>query len=87
MKYELVRMVTCMLLKLLHHIVYWHNNILLGVQQSIHIPVSTAVTTSAQSLLSADQPHDSASTSEWTSKHIISVAMLLTNFTTYASKY
>ena len=38
--------------------------ILLDVQQSIQLPISTAVTTSTQSLLSSDQLHYAMSSSE-----------------------
>ena len=44
------------------YIDYYHN-ILLGVQQSIQFPISTAVTTNTQSLLT-DQQHYSMSPSE-----------------------
>ena len=42
----------------------YYLNILLGVQESIQFPISTAVTTNTQSLISADQ-HLSMSPSEW----------------------
>ena len=38
--------------------------IILGVQQSIQFPISTTVTTNAQSLLSSDQQHHTVSSSE-----------------------
>ena len=41
----------------------YYLNILLGVQESIQFPISTAVTTNTQSLISADQ-HYSMSPSE-----------------------
>ena len=44
-----------------HTYVLYCYDILLGVQQSIHLPISTAVTTDTQSLLSSDQHHHSLS--------------------------
>ena len=41
-------------------IVYYHV-ILLGVQDSLQLPISTPVTTNTQSLLSSDQQHHSMS--------------------------
>ena len=45
-------------------ITFIHTVIVLGVQQSIQLPISTAVTTNAQSLLSGDQQHHGMSSSE-----------------------
>ena len=42
---------------------YVHIIIVLGVQQSIQFPISTAVTTNTQSLLSSDQQHYAMSSS------------------------
>jgi len=47
-----------------HYVVYYHNT-LLGFQQSIQFPMSTAVTTNTQSLLSSDQQHPTMSHSKY----------------------
>ena len=46
------------------HLNYIHIIILLGVQQSIQLPISTAVTTNTQSLFSSDQQYYAVSSSE-----------------------
>ena len=63
-------------------------NILLGLQQSIEVPVSTPVATNTQSLLSSDQQHHSLSPSKYIrntiiiyvyiSMHITYIAYLIT---------
>ena len=50
--YNVLKIIT-----LTSHIVVYYHNVLLGVQQSIQLPISTAVTTNTQSLLSSDQHH------------------------------
>ena len=45
-------------------VVYYHHNILLGVQQSVELLVNTGLTINAQSLIPSDHQHHSVSPSK-----------------------
>ena len=52
---------------------YYDTMYILEVQQNIQSPISTAVTTSIQSLLSTDQHHHVMSSSEWITQYLVAV--------------
>ena len=50
---------------------------LLGIQQSIQFPISTAVTTNTQSLLSSYQQHHAMTSSELITQYLAMLQMCL----------
>ena len=78
--YNVLKVITLVI----YIVIYYHYNILLGVQQSIQLPISTAVTTNTQSLLSSDQQHYSVSPSK---PNIVSIGVIYNNLALHTYMY